>query len=113
MRQSRLDEVISDVVSRAMGTIWERENVVLNHRVGKRCKTRMSSRLTYGTIQAKIEKRIADVLLLSVVHLRFSNWWSSMNKNIASCGSKYLAYSRVEVEYQGSSGLLLQPELSE
>ncbi|GJV73991.1 hypothetical protein Tco_1493986 [Tanacetum coccineum] len=45
--------------------------------------------------------------------LRFSNWWSSMKKNIASCGSKYLAYSRVEVEYQGSSGLLLQPELSE
>ncbi|GKB76198.1 hypothetical protein Tco_0943093 [Tanacetum coccineum] len=30
-----------------------------------------------------------------------------------NCGSKYLAYSRVEVEYQGSSGLLLQPELSE
>ncbi|GJW23543.1 hypothetical protein Tco_0034165 [Tanacetum coccineum] len=27
------------------------------------------------------------------------------------CGSKYLAYSEVEVEYQGSSGLLLQPEL--
>ncbi|GJV83182.1 hypothetical protein Tco_1523080 [Tanacetum coccineum] len=45
--------------------------------------------------------------------LTFSNWWSSMTKNIASCGSKYLAYSRVEVEYQGSSGLLLQPELSE
>ncbi|GJW38824.1 hypothetical protein Tco_0064669 [Tanacetum coccineum] len=43
-----------------------------------------------------------------------SNWLVGvMKKNIASCGSKYLAYSRVEVEYQGSSGLLLQPELSE
>ncbi|GJV05876.1 hypothetical protein Tco_1343532 [Tanacetum coccineum] len=31
----------------------------------------------------------------------------------SSCGSKYLAYSEVEVEYQGSSGLLLQPELPE
>ncbi|GJS48550.1 hypothetical protein Tco_0598671 [Tanacetum coccineum] len=45
--------------------------------------------------------------------LRFSNWWSSMKKDIASCGSKYLAYSEVEVEYQGSSRLLLQPELPE
>ncbi|GKA00473.1 hypothetical protein Tco_0673023 [Tanacetum coccineum] len=51
--------------------------------------------------------------MTNVCGVRFSNWWSSMKKNIASCGSKYLAYSRVEVEYQGSSGLLLQPELSE
>ncbi|GJT04187.1 hypothetical protein Tco_0838649 [Tanacetum coccineum] len=36
---------------------------------------------------------------------------SSMKKNIASCGSKYLACSRVEIEYQWSSRLLLQPEL--
>ncbi|GJW28451.1 hypothetical protein Tco_0045326 [Tanacetum coccineum] len=35
----------------------------------------------------------------------------NMKKDIASYGSKYLAYSEVEVEYQGSSGLLLQPEL--
>ncbi|GJS40554.1 hypothetical protein Tco_0565597 [Tanacetum coccineum] len=40
-----------------------------------------------------------------------TNRWLSMKKDIASCGSKYLAYSEVEVEYQGSSGLLLQPEL--
>ncbi|GJW05228.1 hypothetical protein Tco_1564084 [Tanacetum coccineum] len=42
---------------------------------------------------------------------RLSNRWLSMKKDVASCGSKYLAYSRVEIEYQGSSGLLLQPEL--
>ncbi|GJV31765.1 putative reverse transcriptase domain-containing protein [Tanacetum coccineum] len=40
-----------------------------------------------------------------------SNRWLSMKKDIASCGSKYLAYSEEEVEYQGSPGLLLQPEL--
>ncbi|GJY71348.1 hypothetical protein Tco_0475051 [Tanacetum coccineum] len=44
---------------------------------------------------------------------RLTNQWLSMKKDIASCGSKYLAYSEVEVEYQGSSGLLLQPELLE
>ncbi|GJR33984.1 hypothetical protein Tco_1209668 [Tanacetum coccineum] len=37
----------------------------------------------------------------------------SMKKDIASYGSKYLAYSEVEVKYQGSSGLLLQLELPE
>ncbi|GJY28531.1 hypothetical protein Tco_0404298 [Tanacetum coccineum] len=42
---------------------------------------------------------------------RLSNGWLSMKKDVASCGSKYLAYSRMEIEYQGSSGLLLQPEL--
>ncbi|GJW40354.1 hypothetical protein Tco_0066199 [Tanacetum coccineum] len=42
---------------------------------------------------------------------RLTNRWLSMKKDIASCGSKYLAYSEEEVEYQGSSGLLLQPEL--
>ncbi|GJR83979.1 hypothetical protein Tco_0154764 [Tanacetum coccineum] len=40
---------------------------------------------------------------------RLTNRWLSMKKDIASCGSKYLAYSEVEVKYQGSSGLLLQP----
>ncbi|GJW75201.1 hypothetical protein Tco_0134571 [Tanacetum coccineum] len=42
-----------------------------------------------------------------------SNRWLSMKKDVASCDSKYLPYSRVEVEYQGSSRLLLQPELPE
>ncbi|GJY90888.1 putative reverse transcriptase domain-containing protein [Tanacetum coccineum] len=45
--------------------------------------------------------------------LKLTNRWLNMKKDIASCGSKYLAYSGVEVEYQGSSGLLLQPELPE
>ncbi|GKA58004.1 retrovirus-related pol polyprotein from transposon TNT 1-94 [Tanacetum coccineum] len=36
---------------------------------------------------------------------RLTNRWLSMKKDIASCGSKYLAYSKEEVEYQGSSGL--------
>ncbi|GJX93697.1 hypothetical protein Tco_0348283 [Tanacetum coccineum] len=44
---------------------------------------------------------------------RLTNRWLSMKKDIASCGSKYVAYLEVEVEYQGSSGLLLQLELPE
>ncbi|GJX32562.1 hypothetical protein Tco_0242417 [Tanacetum coccineum] len=52
----------------------------------------------------------ADTMLCG---FRLTNRWLSMKKDIASCDSKYLAYSKVEVEYQGSSGLLLQPELSE
>ncbi|GJS77823.1 hypothetical protein Tco_0727704 [Tanacetum coccineum] len=52
----------------------------------------------------------ADTVLCG---FRLTNRWLSMKKDIASCGSKYLAYSEVEVEYQGSSGLLLQPELLE
>ncbi|GJY02592.1 hypothetical protein Tco_0360744 [Tanacetum coccineum] len=43
---------------------------------------------------------------------RLTNLWLSIKKDTASCGSKYLAYSEEEVEYQGSSGLLLQPETS-
>ncbi|GKA55189.1 reverse transcriptase domain-containing protein [Tanacetum coccineum] len=39
-----------------------------------------------------------------------ANRWLCMRKDIDSCGSKYLAYLEVEVGYQGSSGLLLQPE---
>ncbi|GJU44577.1 hypothetical protein Tco_1201843 [Tanacetum coccineum] len=50
----------------------------------------------------------ADTMLCG---FRLTNRWLSMKKVIASCGSKYLAYLEVEVEYQGSSGLLLQPEL--
>ncbi|GJR81711.1 hypothetical protein Tco_0152496 [Tanacetum coccineum] len=42
---------------------------------------------------------------------RLTNRWLSMKKDIASCGSKNLAYSEVEVEYQGSSEFMLQPEL--
>ncbi|GJX56545.1 hypothetical protein Tco_0286442 [Tanacetum coccineum] len=41
----------------------------------------------------------ADTMLCS---FRLTNQWLSMKKDIASCGSKYLAYSEVEVEYQGS-----------
>ncbi|GJU81541.1 hypothetical protein Tco_1283906 [Tanacetum coccineum] len=52
----------------------------------------------------------ADTMLCG---FRLTNRWLSMKKDIASCGSKYLAYSELEVEYQGSSGLLLQPELPE
>ncbi|GJX85992.1 hypothetical protein Tco_0336766 [Tanacetum coccineum] len=52
----------------------------------------------------------ADTMLCG---FRLTNRWLSMKKVIASCGSKYLAYLEVEVEYQGSSGLLLQPELPE
>ncbi|GJS36042.1 hypothetical protein Tco_0534424 [Tanacetum coccineum] len=44
----------------------------------------------------------ADTMLCG---FRLTNRWLSMKKDIASCGSKYLAYSEVEVEYQGSSGL--------
>ncbi|GKD72120.1 hypothetical protein Tco_1330402 [Tanacetum coccineum] len=50
----------------------------------------------------------ADTMLCG---FRLTNRWLSIKNDIASCGSKYLAYSEVEVEYQGSSGLLLQPEL--
>ncbi|GJV82589.1 hypothetical protein Tco_1522487 [Tanacetum coccineum] len=37
---------------------------------------------------------------------KLTNRWLSMKKDIASYGSKYLAYSEEEVEYQGTSGLL-------
>ncbi|GJY13539.1 hypothetical protein Tco_0382848, partial [Tanacetum coccineum] len=40
---------------------------------------------------------------------RLTNRWLSMKNDIACCGSKYLAYLEVEVVYQGSLGLLLQP----
>ncbi|GJS25586.1 hypothetical protein Tco_0454218 [Tanacetum coccineum] len=44
----------------------------------------------------------ADTMLCGY---RLTNRWLSMKKDIASCGSKNLAYSEVEVKYQGSSGL--------
>ncbi|GJV02061.1 hypothetical protein Tco_1335630 [Tanacetum coccineum] len=40
----------------------------------------------------------ADTMLCG---FRLTNRWLSMKKDIASCGSKYLAYLEVEVEYQG------------
>ncbi|GKA45613.1 hypothetical protein Tco_0738409, partial [Tanacetum coccineum] len=52
----------------------------------------------------------ADTMLCG---FRLSNRWLSMKKDITSCGSKYLAYLEVEVEYQGSLGLSLQPVLPE
>ncbi|GJZ45960.1 hypothetical protein Tco_0593556 [Tanacetum coccineum] len=52
----------------------------------------------------------ADTMLCG---FRLNNRWLSMKEDIASCGSKYLAYLEVEVEYQVSSRLLLQPELPE
>ncbi|GJS21941.1 hypothetical protein Tco_0450573 [Tanacetum coccineum] len=55
-------------------------------------------------LEAGLEKREGDCWL--------TNRWLSMKKVIASCGSKCLAYLEVEVEYQGSSGLLLQPEFT-
>ncbi|GJX27546.1 hypothetical protein Tco_0233842 [Tanacetum coccineum] len=51
---------------------------------------------------------VADTMLCG---FRLTNRWLSIKKDIASCGSKYLAYSKEEVEHQGSSRLLLQPEL--
>ncbi|GJV20781.1 hypothetical protein Tco_1369801 [Tanacetum coccineum] len=45
----------------------------------------------------------ADTMLCG---FRLTNQWLSMKKDIASCGSKYLAYLEVDVEYQGSLGLL-------
>ncbi|GKC60700.1 hypothetical protein Tco_1088298 [Tanacetum coccineum] len=52
----------------------------------------------------------ADTMLCG---FRLTNGWLSMKKDIASCGSQYLAYSKEEVDYQGFSGLLLQLELPE
>ncbi|GJT37372.1 zf-CCHC domain-containing protein [Tanacetum coccineum] len=51
----------------------------------------------------------ADTMLCG---FRLTNRWLSHVTAIVF-GSKYLAYSEVEVEYQGSLGLLLQPELPE
>ncbi|GJS49332.1 hypothetical protein Tco_0599453 [Tanacetum coccineum] len=50
----------------------------------------------------------ADTMLCG---FRLTNRWLSMKKDKLSAVRKYLAYSRVEIEYQGSSGLLLQPKL--
>ncbi|GJW96550.1 hypothetical protein Tco_0178358 [Tanacetum coccineum] len=63
-------------------------------------------------VEAKYIRK-ANVEVVPWSRKRLSNRWLSMKKDVASCDSKYLAYSRVEVEYQGSSRLLLQPELPE
>ncbi|GJW71672.1 hypothetical protein Tco_0128589 [Tanacetum coccineum] len=75
-----------------------------------------SSRFTFDLVPLSYES--VDVIVGENWLLRhkaemvnLARW--SMKKDIASCGSKYLAYSEVEVKYQGSSGLLLQPELPE
>ncbi|GJU55308.1 hypothetical protein Tco_1229022 [Tanacetum coccineum] len=67
-----------------------------------------------------IEEVVYDKVILSILErslfcggFRLTNRRRYEKKDIASCGSKYLAYLEVEVEYQGSSGLLLQPELPE
>ncbi|GJW24374.1 hypothetical protein Tco_0038185 [Tanacetum coccineum] len=52
----------------------------------------------------------ADTMLCG---FRLTNRWLSMKKDIASCGSKYLACVEMEVKYKGSSGLLLRPEIPE
>ncbi|GJV58193.1 hypothetical protein Tco_1459198 [Tanacetum coccineum] len=52
----------------------------------------------------------ADTMLCG---FRLTNRWLSMKKDIASCGSKYLACVEMEVEYKGSSGLLLRSEIPE
>ncbi|GKB73670.1 hypothetical protein Tco_0935082 [Tanacetum coccineum] len=52
----------------------------------------------------------ADTMLCG---FRLTNRWLGMKKDIASCGSKYLACAEMEVEYKGSSGLLLRPEIPE
>ncbi|GKA26866.1 hypothetical protein Tco_0712975 [Tanacetum coccineum] len=44
---------------------------------------------------------------------RLTNRWLSMKNDIASCGSKYLACAKMEVEYKGSSGFMLRPEIPE
>ncbi|GJR69597.1 hypothetical protein Tco_0015662 [Tanacetum coccineum] len=64
-----------------------------------------SSRFTFDLVPLSYES--VDVVVTEKTVTK------RIEKDIASCGSKYLAYSEEEVEYQGSSGLLLQPELPE
>ncbi|GJW94651.1 hypothetical protein Tco_0174323 [Tanacetum coccineum] len=71
-------------------------------------------RIVYVKFSNNVEREQGGSYLdVEGIQIRLTNRWLSMKKDIASCGSKYLAYSEVEVEYQGSSGLLLQPELPE
>ncbi|GJR14324.1 hypothetical protein Tco_0796976 [Tanacetum coccineum] len=89
MRQSRWMKLFSECGFEVKYHLGKANVVVESWSRKKKVKPRMSSGLT------------------------LTNRWLSMKKDIASCGSKYLAYSEVEVEYQGSSGFLLQPKLPE
>ncbi|GJY94695.1 hypothetical protein Tco_0511056 [Tanacetum coccineum] len=84
-----------------------KENIVVEHGNMKRRSRshRMSSR---DRLYRRSKSRIRIPIKRDV-----ANRWLCMRKDIDSCGSKYLAYLDVEVGYQGSSGLLLQPELPE
>ncbi|GJR25112.1 hypothetical protein Tco_0973639 [Tanacetum coccineum] len=95
------------------------EHEMLYHGVGRRSEAKNEFKIdrdvrTLASEEAYTTKYSihpgADTMLCG---FRLTNRWLSMKKDIASCGSKYLAYLEVEVEYQGSLGLLLQPELPE
>nr|GEX48245.1 reverse transcriptase domain-containing protein [Tanacetum cinerariifolium] len=45
--------------------------------------------------------------------LKQLHWWPNMKVNIATYVSKCLTYSKVKVEHQKPSGLLVQPEIPE
>ncbi|GJZ48032.1 hypothetical protein Tco_0601864 [Tanacetum coccineum] len=93
-RTSRTVEVGSLAVRKRSCTIWKHA-------------WKKEEKVIAGT--SRQLKVLMKDCMTNVVNYR----WLSMKKVIASCGSKYLAYLEVEVEYQGSSGLLLQPELPE
>ncbi|GKB44972.1 hypothetical protein Tco_0889914 [Tanacetum coccineum] len=58
-------------------------------------------------LEACLEKREGDCLYVATTEGSYEDCMANV------FDSKYLAYSEVEVEYQGSLGLLLQPELPE
>ncbi|GJV63697.1 hypothetical protein Tco_1474525 [Tanacetum coccineum] len=105
MRQSRWMKLFSEYGFKAKYHLGK-ENVVVES--WSRKKSEAKNEFWIDVLTIKLRSRKGCCILSILKGVRFSNWWSSMEKNIASCGSKYLAYSRVEVEYQGSSGLLLQ-----
>ncbi|GJU43160.1 putative reverse transcriptase domain-containing protein [Tanacetum coccineum] len=85
-------------------------NVMLYHGVGRRSKAK--NEFEIDVQRSDLDKDSIPILeRIRWCGFRLSNRWLSMKKDVASCGSKYLAYSKVEIEYQGSSGLFLQPEL--
>ncbi|GKB50027.1 hypothetical protein Tco_0900780, partial [Tanacetum coccineum] len=61
----------------------------------------------------KLVRQGSDLQLERCKDLGYGRGRSSMKKNMASCGSKYLACAEMEVEYKGSSRLLLRPEIPE
>ncbi|GJW42268.1 hypothetical protein Tco_0071067 [Tanacetum coccineum] len=85
-------------------------NVMLYRGVGRRSEAK--NEFEIGVRRSDLGQSILSILeRIRWCGFRLSNQWLSMKKDVASCCSKYLAYSRVEIEYQVSSGLLLQPEL--